>query len=220
MKRSVFSLLFLSALLAFTPPAEARSCSNEVTPAATLLLPYFEVSLGAPTGITTVFSVNNASFQPVLAKAEVWSDLGVPIFGFNIYLKGFDVQTINLRDILVNGLLPQTGPAPSFPGCVGVLPPATIPANLRADYQRALTGQPSGLLSGLCAGRRFTDNIARGYMTIDTVNNCTLRYQGDPGYFAGDITNQNVLWGDFFFAEQAAGRAQGAPLVHIESDPT
>lgn len=220
MNRSVLTLSVLLALFAFSPPVEARSCSIEVAPAATLLLPYFEVSLGAPTGITTVLSVNNASFQPVLAKAEIWSDLGVPLFGFNIYLKGFDVQTINLRDILVNGLLPQTGPAPSFPGCAGVLPPAPIPAGLRTDYHRALTGQSSTLLSGLCAGRRFTDNIARGYITIDTVNNCTLRYQGDPGYFAGDITHQNVLWGDFFYVDQATGRAQGMPLAHIESDPS
>ncbi|HEX6902678.1 MAG TPA: hypothetical protein VF789_23370 [Thermoanaerobaculia bacterium] len=220
MNRTVFSILILTALLASAMPADAKVkvCSNEVTPAATLLLPYFEVSLGPPTGITTVFSINNASMQPVLVKAEVWSDLGVGIFGFNIYLKGFDVQTINLRDILVNGALPQTGPA-LFPDCHGVLPPAPIPAGLRADYQKALTGQPSALLSGLCAGRRFTDNIARGYITFDTVNNCTVRNPRDPAYFTTDITDQNVLWGDFFFVDQAAGTAQGAPLVHIESDP-
>ena len=34
-----------------------------------------------------------------------------------------------------------------------------------------------------CAGRAFGDNIARGYVTVDTVNNCTLRFPGDPGYF-------------------------------------
>lgn len=222
MNRGIFSLLVLSALLVSAAPADAKTnvCSIEVTPAATLLLPYFEVSLGPPTGITTVMSVNNASFQPVLAKAEVWSDLGVPIFGFNIYLKGFDVQTINLRDILVEGRLPQTGPATGFPGCSSFLPPAPISASLRADYRTALTGQPSALLSGLCAGRRFTDNIARGYITIDTVNNCTLRIHTDPAFFTTDITDQNVLWGDFFFVDQAAGTAQGAPLVHIESDPT
>ena len=220
MKRCVFSLLILSALLAFTPPAEAGSCSTEVTPAATLLLPYFEVDLAAPRGITTLVSVNNATMQPVLAKAEVWSDLGVPIFGFNIYLKGFDVQTINLRDILVNGLLPQTGPAPSFPGCVGVLPSPPLPAAFQDHVRKALTGQPSALLGGLCAGRRFTDKLARGYVTIDTVNNCTLRYQGDPAYFTSDATDQNVLWGDFVYVNQVTGASQGMPLVHLEANAT
>lgn len=225
MNRAALSILLLSALLAYPLPAAADSCSIEVTPAATLLLPYFEVNLGAPTGITTVVSVNNASDRPVLAKAEVWSDLGVPIFGFMVYLKAFDVQTINLRDVLVNGTLPQTAPpAGTFTSCAGALPPATLPVATRANYRNALTGKPVASLGGLCAGRAFNDNLARGYLTFDTMSNCTLRYQGDAGFFvsggAGDATNQNVLWGDFLYVDQGAGLSQGSPLVHIEAKAT
>ncbi|PYQ57071.1 MAG: hypothetical protein DMF53_23695, partial [Acidobacteria bacterium] len=65
-------------------------------------------------------------------------------------------------------------------------------------------------------------NIARGYITVDTVSNCTLRYPGDPGYFVaggnGDATNQNVLWGDYFYLNPATGAAEGNPLVHIVAD--
>lgn len=225
MKRALCGISLLAGLLVWAAPAEAlKSCSIEVTPAATLLLPYFEVSLGPPTGITTLLSVNNASDQPVLAKAEVWSDLGVPVFGFTLYLKAYDVTTINLRDILVDGKLPQTGPAVGFASCTGVLPPATIPVALRTDYRNALTGKASARFGGQCAGRLFTDNIARGYMTVDTVSNCTLRHVGDPGFFGaggtGDATNQNVLWGDFMFVDQGKGLAQGSPLVHIEAFDT
>ncbi len=37
----------------------------------------------------------------------LWTDLGVPTFAFDVYLTGFDVQTINVRDIF-NGVLPST----------------------------------------------------------------------------------------------------------------
>jgi hypothetical protein len=73
-----------------------------------------------------------------------------------------------------------------------------------------------------CAGRDLGDNIARGYVTVDTVNNCTLRFPGDAGYFVsggqGDATNQNVLWGDYFYVDNANNFAQGETLVHVEAD--
>src|SRR3954453_16150880 len=99
MKRTVF-LGALSGLLAFAVPASAILCNIDVSPAATLLLPYFEVDLSNPNGLTTLVSVNNSSAQAVLAHVTIWSDLSVPVLAFNIYLTGYDVQTINLRDIV------------------------------------------------------------------------------------------------------------------------
>src|SRR3954470_15502573 len=107
MRRTVF-LLALSALLSSVSPAPAAVCNIDVSPAATLLLPYFEVDLNNPNGLTTLFSVNNASDMAVLAHVVVYSDLSVPVLDFNVYLTGYDVQGINLRYILVNGTLPQT----------------------------------------------------------------------------------------------------------------
>src|ERR1700694_5920546 len=94
----------LVGLLALGGQAVAVICTIDAEPAATLLLPYFEVDLNNPNGLTTLFSVNNASATAVLAHVVVYSDLSVPVLDFNIYLTGYDVQTINLRDILVNGL--------------------------------------------------------------------------------------------------------------------
>ena len=99
-----------------------------------------------------------------------------------------------------------------------------LPASFVTHLQNSLTGQASSLLAGRCAGRAFGDDIARGYVTIDTVNNCTLRFPGDTGYFGsggtGDATNQNVLWGDFFFVTPAENYASGETLVHIEASAT
>jgi hypothetical protein len=240
MKRKALCLALL-CLLALAGSASAVICTIDEVPAATLLLPYFEVDLGNANGQTTLFSVNNASATAVLAHVVVWSDLSVPVLDFNLYLTGYDVQTINLRDVL-NGALPQTASAGqdprdaispkgtlsqdiNFASCNGALPPpASLPSTFITHLRLALTGQASPVLGGRCAGRNLGDNVARGYITVDTVNNCTLRFQGDPGYFgsggSGDVTNQNVLWGDYFYVNPAQNFADGNTLVHIEASAT
>jgi hypothetical protein len=236
--RSTFFLLLLFGLAA---TLRGEICSLDTVPAATLLLPYFEVDLDNVWGISTLFSVNNASATAVLAHVVLWSDLSVPVLDFNIYLTGYDVQTVNLRDILVNGVLPRTASdqqdpldtiSPqgdfsqdiNFASCQGQLPPPTLPSTFIQHLQTSLTGQSSSVLGNRCAGRDLGDRHARGYLTIDTVSNCTLRFPGDVGYFApggtGDATNQNVLWGDYFYVNDMANLAQGETLVHIEASAT
>ncbi len=239
MKKSCFALLLLAGFLA-AAPGRAVICTIDAVPAATLLLPYFEVDLDNMWGIDTVFSVNNASATAVLAHVVVWSDLSVPVLDFNIYLTGYDVQTVNLRDV-IHGTLPRTasdGQDPNdtispqgqfsqdinFASCTGLLPPPQLPASFVNGLEASLTGQASSNLGGRCAGRALGDNIARGYITVDTVNNCTLRFPGDPGYFGpggtGDATDQNVLWGDYFYINDGANFADGNTLVHIEASGT
>jgi hypothetical protein len=257
MKKTALCLALLG-LLALGGQALALICTIDDVPAATLLLPYFEVDISNPNGVATLFSINNASAAATLAHVVVWSDLSVPVLDFNVYLTGYDVQTINLRDIIVKGELPQTAPADQdpevepngaatpnppaisnqgafsgdpvarFPGCNGQLPPPPLPADFITHLQQSLRGKPSPLLlsaSGvqLCAGRDLGDNIARGYVTVDTVDNCTLRFPGDAGYFGpngtGDAKNWNILWGDYFFVNPGENFAQGETLVHIEASP-
>jgi hypothetical protein len=238
MKKLSFALA-LSGLLALGGNASAVICTVDDVPAATLLLPYFEVDTADANGVNTLFSVNNASATAVLAHVVIWSDLSVPVLDFNIYLTGYDVQTVNLRDIIVNGNLPRTAsdgqdPADTispqgdfsqdinFASCTGQLPPPALPASYTEHLQLSLTGQSSPLLTNRCAGRDLDDAIARGYVTVDTVNNCTLRFPGDAGYFGaggtGDATNQNVLWGDYFMVNPGQNFAQGETLAHIEAD--
>ena len=244
MKRIILALALLGSL-ATGQGAQAVIGTVDDVPAATLLLPYFEVALNDPDDVTTLFSVNNASASAALVHVVIWSDLSVPVLDFNIYLTGYDVQTVNLRDILVNGILPRTAsagqdtgeaepnPAPTasaisnqgafsddvdFDSCDGQLPPPVLPASFIAHLQASLTGQFSSILGG-CAGRAFGDGIARGYITMDTVNNCTLQFPGDAGYFgtAGSATNDNILWGDYFYVNPGQNFAQGETLVHVEA---
>jgi hypothetical protein len=247
MRNKTASWLLAAALLA-AGPAWAVICTVDDVPAATLLLPYFEVDLEDPWGYTTLFTINNASDTAVLAHVVLWSDLSVPVLDFNIYLTGYDVQSINLRDIIGFGILPKTaptvqdtgenepdpGPTPgaisnqgafsqdiNIPSCAGNLPLPDLPDFFITHLQDSLTGQFSSLIGG-CAGRDLGDGVARGYVTVDTVSNCSLRFPGDTGYFLsgglGDATNQNVLWGDVLYVNEGQNFAQGETLVHIEAD--
>ncbi|HEX2644729.1 MAG TPA: hypothetical protein VHU81_17155 [Thermoanaerobaculia bacterium] len=235
--------LALTALLPLAAaPARATTCAVDDPPAATLLLPYFEVDLDdvQGQGRTTLFSVNNADPRAALAEVVLWTDLGVPTLSFQIYLTGFDVQTLNLRDIFAGGNLPRTadrdrdpndatspqGPLSqdlSFPGCAGILPysqPVLPPAFLQ-HLRAAHTGGPSSILSGRCSGRSFGDNVARGYVTVDLIKSCTLLNPSDAGYYGpnGFIDNRNVLWGDYYQVDPGGHFASGDNLVRLEADP-
>jgi len=233
MKKLVLCLA-LASLVGLGGQASAIINTIDPVPAATLLVPYFEVDLANPNGINTLFSINNASATAVLAHVTVWSDQSVPALDFDVYLTGYDVQTINMRDILVNGNLPVTASAGQDPGdaisnkgvasqdinfasCSGVLPyaPGAVSASFRAHLQAWFTGNASPS-TGNCAGAHIRDGIARGYVTVDAVSSCNLLFPSSPGYTAL-LTTQNVLWGDVFYVNPGENFAQGDTVVHIEA---
>jgi hypothetical protein len=111
-------VLFASlSLFAQTPrPASTDNvdtCDISVMPAATLLLPYFEVDTSAPpgAGTTTLFTVTNTSRYPQIAHVTIWTDWAFPVLGFNLFLTGYDVQGINLYDLIMRGVIAPGSPA-------------------------------------------------------------------------------------------------------------
>src|SRR5437899_301409 len=95
------------------PPGSAdnnASCDIGTFPAATLLLPYFEVEAGKHVNDAgnTIFSVVNTSRQPQIARVTIWTDYGYPALWFNLFLTGYGVSSISLYDVIANGVLPQT----------------------------------------------------------------------------------------------------------------
>ena len=226
----------LAGVLVTSAPARAEIGTIDDVPAATLLLPYFEVDLNDDRGVNTLFSINNASASAAVAHVTVWTDLSVPVLDFDVYLTGFDVQTISMRNIL-NGILPVTaddgtdptdtispqGPMSqdiNFPGTSG--PCATtynpLPSGfVNGHLQPALTGQPSSVAEGACVGVDYGDGIARGYVTVDSVTTCNLDFPSSPAYFTGIADFRNILWGDYFYVDNENNFAQGETLVHIEA---
>src|SRR6185295_16243546 len=246
MRFKIALCLALLGLLGLGGQAFAVFNAADPIPAATLLLPYFEVSLancdaGTAAGVNTLFSINNASATAILAHVTVWSDQSIPVLDFDVDLTGYDVQTVNLCDVLKNGNLPRTAsagqdPSPpdaispkgpvsqdiNFASCSGTLPynnPA-LNAAFRAHLQAVLQGNASPTF-GLCYGSKTKDGILRGYVTVDTVNACNVFFptQMLTGY-GNTITFQNVLWGDVFYVNSAENFAQGETLVHIEACTT
>jgi hypothetical protein len=223
MKRS--SWLTWALLLTLTAPAAAgvleEGCNFGARPAATLLVPYFEVELDDPGGLTTLLAVGNANQGPALARVVLWTDWGIPTLAFDVYLKKDDVETINLRDVFA-GHLPETGGV-GFSHCtIPLTNPAIGPAE-QARLAQQHTGQPDG--QNLCSGSgRAGAGIATGFLTIDALNRCSdaVRYPIDEGYFVqggdGVAGNGNVLYGDFFYVDPGEDFAQGSEAVHIVAD--
>lgn len=216
---------------------DPSGCVVGATLGATLLFPYFEVDIADPGGVTTLISVNNGLESPGLARAVLWTDWGVPTLAFDIYLEPLDIQTINLRSIF-NGVIPSTGePAAlsSFPFCV-VLPPFHDNPALAAErilHLRSAHTGAHGPIDGLCYGADHGDSIARGYITVDSVNICSGLESYDPAntpvntainYFDNDrpgaiANDRNLLWGDAIFIDDRNNAAQGTEAVSLWADP-
>jgi hypothetical protein len=236
----------LAVLLCVAQRADALTDMSVVAnaPGTTLLLPYFEIDPNgtASSGSDTLIQLNNASATAILNHVTVWTDLAVPVMSFQIYLTGYDLETIDLAQVLA-GHLPRTAsagqepPSPNqdtisphgpvsqdinFASCTGILPPPdTLSADFVAHVRASLTGQSSAVLGG-CAGRNLGDGLMRGYVTIDTVNSCSLLLPGSVGYIETVLTVQNVMWATYRTIDRGTKRTIEGSLVNIRgsfSDP-
>jgi hypothetical protein len=104
-------LIGIALALASAPPAAAVIGTIDRVPAATLLIPYFEVDTSDPNGVTTLIAIQNTSASAMVAHVTLWTDLGIPTQGFDVYLTGYDQQTIDLREVFVGRRLPVTADA-------------------------------------------------------------------------------------------------------------
>ncbi|MCP3963932.1 MAG: hypothetical protein GY719_39350 [bacterium] len=121
--KKTFLIFALACLAALGGQAFAELCTIDAVPAATLLLPYFEVGLTptdrdpvtATRSVDTFFSINNASGAPAVAHVVLWGDWSLPSIDFDIFLTGYDVETVSLSDVFNNGNLPITAHATNDP---------------------------------------------------------------------------------------------------------
>lgn len=236
--KNLIAALLFALLPILSTPAHAVENAMDAVPGATVLYPYFEVDLASPTGATTLLSVSNTSATAIMVNVTVWSDWGTPVISFPIYLTGYDVQTWNMRDIVSLGVFPRTASAGqdptdtisnhgplsqdiNFASCTGTLPLANMSAPTLAAVQAALTGTAvtglTGITNGTCVSRAYGDQVARGYVTADTVTQCNGGTPATAGYFAGVITHQNVMWGDYMLINPTTNTAQGGLATMLES---
>ncbi len=222
-------------------PVSAELCAVDEVPAATLLIPHFMVDLDAcdaegtsglnTSGLNTVVKVTNAAPTTTLVHLTFWTDWGAPVLHYEIYLTGYDVETLDLADHFCNGNIAITGPNdnshghlsedPAFPpNCENFFPfvnPAVTGA-LLDRLRLGHTGQPLSTIGGNCFSASHGDNVARGYLTLDVVNQCALLFPNQSGYFDNVTDFENKLLGEYFYVDASTGFYQSYPAVHLEAD--
>ena len=249
MRRALITIAILagavSALAAPTRATQASartmtidnnaSCDIGTMPAATLLLPYFEVEFHKPVteAGNTIFTIVNTSKLSQVARVTIWTDQGYPAAWFHIFLTGYDVQPISLYDVLAIGRLPQTSalttagprsaPGTANPNFVSVETcndvGGTMPAGALEALQTMLT---TGIREGANCRVGGQHAMATGYVTVDLVNGCSPLSPLEIGYYSSVLLFDNVLTGDYerINPESKIGNyAGGNPLVHIKAIP-
>jgi hypothetical protein len=241
MRRLALVLVALTAWHAAAALPTSRNnddtCDVALLPAATLLLPYFEVDLTPLVGLgeTTLFTVTNVANEEQIAHVTLWTEYGFPVIDFNLYLTGYDTQSINLYDVIALGRLAPsngTGTAVSpqgewshenrdldLAGCANL--PSSIPAPYVARMQSAFTIGSVQALGNNAACNTVGDvhTNAIGYATIDLVGSCGSATPQDPAYATAFLRHDNVLVGDVIQVNGNQNFAQGSPLVHIRAMP-
>ena len=218
------------------------SCDIALLPAATLLVPYFEVDLRGAGAQTTILTVTNTSHLPQAFAMTLWTDYGYPVLTFRYYLTGYDVQSINLFDVIRRGRvggdfstgsdvspvgrLSGTTPAEDFDNpqldestCVRLpvqLPQVYITRMLDAFTKGSVpqVGSTAG-----CTNIGGTHANAVGYATLDVVGVCATTLPTDRSYFSAELGYDNVLMGDYLQVDGTNNFAQGSPMVHIRAVP-
>jgi hypothetical protein len=200
--------------------ASAAICALDRVPAATLLLPYFDLDardLGKKKAKRedTVLSVMNLGAAAVLGRVTLWTDASVPTLAFDLYLTGYDVADIDLWKVF-SGEVPGDACAGGG-GSTTQLTPEKL-----ETLRLAHSGQPVPALGGLCAGAPGDARQLRGYVTIDSVSTCVSAgpvYPSDLNYFGanGIATDDNVLGGQYEVFRKGKLLDAGE-LVAIEAD--
>ncbi len=144
-----------------------------------------------------------------------------------------DEQNDPADTISPNGGNPDWDGSFSFCADIFPFPQPVITGGLLDRVQNGHSGYPVPSLNDDCAGEGLngagvcssgscpSGTIARGFVTVDSANDCSLVFPFDADYFVdggtGTASNTNNLWGEFLFLESGVTTA-GGPLVAVEAD--
>jgi hypothetical protein len=245
MKKTLLTCLAIVAVFAVASSASAVTCTIDQRPAATLLVPYFQVSYDAdgnlistgPGARDTIVTIGNASAAPMIAHVNVYNRFSQLVLDFNIALTGFDLQAMRVSDV-IGGILPNTpldfdgeplgdvcqraGGAvyPDLDGFLRVSPlfPATPLDNTLAttQYDQVFFSVAEQLRED-CGGD--LDLLAIGYMAIDHANYCNLSDPTLPNYYYNNaLGNENNLFGEIVFTSGEGLPTYAMSTVNLEAD--
>lgn len=235
LQRAVTALAMASALfvpsLAGAQP-KPKPCDIDATPAATLLIPYFEVvPLADPVPGSTLVALVNAQSATRIAHVTLWTDWAIPTANFDVVLTANDVYTFDVVNLFRQPIELQ----PEIPGCRGNLRPGTLHMNaalrpgpsldeklsrLREAHSGAVMALPTG---NFVASSTHPDDPMVGYITVDVVTKCNALFPSTASYFDPKTrvaSDENALLGDVIWTDYTRGIAYGEPAVHLRAHPT
>jgi hypothetical protein len=247
MKKTLLTCLAIVAALAIASSASAVTCTIDQRPAATLLVPYFQVSYDSDGHLVTtgegardtLVTIVNASAAPMIAHVNVYNRFSQLVLDFNVALTGFDVQAMRVSDV-ISGILPNTpkdidgepigdvcqraqDPLDPFvypSGFIRVWPddPATPLDNTLATTEyNQIFFSVADSLREDCNGD--LDLLAIGYMVIDHANYCNLSDPTDPNYYYKNaLGNENNLMGEIIFTSGLGIPTYAMSTVNLEAD--
>ena len=98
-----------------------------------MLLPWFDVSI--PNGFEkTIFTVTNVTAVPQIAHVTIWTDWSFPVLSFNLFLTGYDVQAIDLADVLLRGSIAPPAGTSATDRLVSPNPGSGVPGAIPDSY--------------------------------------------------------------------------------------
>ncbi|MCO6430982.1 MAG: hypothetical protein J5J00_08985 [Deltaproteobacteria bacterium] len=175
-------------------PVPLHAQAGAPSPAASLLIPYFELGADACSGASTTNTtvrVTNFSAASQLAHVTFWTNAGVPTFAFDLSLIGYGTESFDVKEIFCGGKVPLT-PEPST-----VFPEPLTPSSL-AHLRAWHSGEESPATKN-CAGHPVPSGAAVGYITIDDVMRSGLGFPSDGDAYFSQASFDNVLVGDAYF---------------------
>lgn len=101
--------------------AYANYCARDIVPASTILVPYAVVSMTGstpdPQGYTTLLTITNVSKDAQIIHITVWNAVSKAVLDWDEVLSGYDMWTINFRDMLTGqwGLFDTSRSSTAYP---------------------------------------------------------------------------------------------------------
>lgn len=206
--------------------AYANFCARDYVPAATLLVPYAVVDLDDnnvpdPNGYTTILTVTNVSRTAQLVHVSVYDATSGAVVDFDEVLSGYDVWSINFRDLLngrfdyfdtgtnPKGFFTGTGvvvgpPAPAWGPSSNCLTPGALQPFDTDSISWSGCFFPYGNLESL--GPTIVSNLQAAIFSLPQYDSCQPTQLPPPNnpYWSG-ITDNPV----FFYAVVDTVRACG-----------
>ncbi len=206
MKKLLTSVLTVAVLVALASTASAVTCTIDQKPAATLLVPYFQISLNADGSVPgggaanyrdTLVTIGNASNVNTLAHVTIYNRRSFPVLDFMLALTPFDIESMSMLQLLGNGALaslstPDNGPDQGLDVCQRSMGLGA------SDFVRFTKSSPASGFDNSSATTQYS-NIPSSYLPViwdelDGVADCgtavgsgSIPQEGSVGLLEGYI---------------------------------